>query len=114
MFDYNSLINLGGIAERMGHITVEFRPNFDDTPMKEMWTWSQRPVNLTCRASSIPNATINWWNSRYNALIDENDPRYRIYNKDGESTLLVFFSILFIYVCLFKTFPLELYSIYLF
>ncbi|XP_065563169.1 fasciclin-2-like isoform X3 [Artemia franciscana] len=81
--------NSGGIAERMGHITVEFRPNFDDTPMKEMWTWSQRPVNLTCRASSIPNATINWWNSRYNALIDENDPRYRIYNKDGESTLLV-------------------------
>ncbi|XP_065563175.1 fasciclin-2-like [Artemia franciscana] len=73
----------------MGHITVEFPPKFEDTTKKEMWTWSQRPVNLTCRASSIPNATVNWCNSRYKALIDENDPRYKIYNQDGESTLLV-------------------------
>ncbi|XP_065563212.1 fasciclin-2-like [Artemia franciscana] len=66
--------NSEGTAERMGHITVEFPPKFEDTTKKEMWTWSQRPVNLTCRASSIPNATINWCNSRYKALIDENDP----------------------------------------
>ncbi|KAK2707336.1 fasciclin-2-like [Artemia franciscana] len=74
----------GGTIEAVRRLRV-----ITNTTKKEMWTWSQRPVNLTCRASSIPNATINWWNSRYNALIDENDPRYKIYNQDGESTLLV-------------------------
>ena len=71
-----------------------------------MWTWSQRPVNLTCRASSIPNATIYWWSSHYETDIEENDPRIYI-NSDGESTLLVFLNILFINTCLFKNFTLE-------
>ncbi|XP_065564495.1 fasciclin-2-like isoform X2 [Artemia franciscana] len=80
--------NSEGTAERTGHITVEFPPKFENTTKKEMWTWSQRPVNLTCRVSSIPNATIYWWSSHYETDIEENDPRIYI-NSDGESTLLV-------------------------
>ena len=29
--------------------------------MYEQWSWDQNPVNLTCIATGIPNATITWW-----------------------------------------------------
>jgi hypothetical protein len=29
--------------------------------MYEQWSWDQNPVNLTCIATAIPNATITWW-----------------------------------------------------
>lgn len=45
---------------KTGHITVQFPPSFKSTPMTEAWSWQQRPVNLTCLAESIPNATIIW------------------------------------------------------
>ena len=29
--------------------------------MDDQWSWDQNPVNLTCIATSIPNATLTWW-----------------------------------------------------
>jgi hypothetical protein len=28
--------------------------------MQEAWSWENNPVNITCLAESIPNATILW------------------------------------------------------
>jgi neurocan core protein len=42
------------------HLTVEFKPSFANTPMREAWSWQNNPVNITCLAESIPNATITW------------------------------------------------------
>jgi hypothetical protein len=40
--------NEGGRFFKSGHITVEFKPTFEDQPMTKEWSWDQRPVNLTC------------------------------------------------------------------
>ena len=53
-------INKGGELLKNGHITTQFRPDFDKSPMKEIFSWHNNPVNLTCVAESIPNATITW------------------------------------------------------
>ncbi|XP_066902573.1 fasciclin-2 isoform X2 [Halyomorpha halys] len=53
--------NKGGEDIKNAHLTVEFAPSFEVTPMKEAWSWDRRPVNLTCIAESIPNATITWF-----------------------------------------------------
>lgn len=47
-------------AYRNGHLTVEFPPSFASMNNKTVWSWENRPVNLTCIAESIPNATIRW------------------------------------------------------
>lgn len=52
--------NTGGVAYKNGHLTVEFPPSFRNMPNGTIWSWEQRPVNLTCIAESIPNATIRW------------------------------------------------------
>lgn len=62
----------GGEARKNGHLTVEFPPTFENTPMKEAWSWERRPVNLTCTAESIPNATITWWLNNRNIDRDVN------------------------------------------
>ncbi|XP_011347037.1 fasciclin-2 isoform X2 [Ooceraea biroi] len=52
--------NAGDVAYKNGHLTVEFPPSFRNMLNKTIWSWDQRPVNLTCIAESIPNATIHW------------------------------------------------------
>ena len=52
--------NKGGEALKNGHISVEFPPSFATTPLKEAWSWDNHPVNISCIAESIPNATITW------------------------------------------------------
>jgi neurocan core protein len=52
--------NAGGVTYTNGHLTVEFPPSFRSMLNKTIWSWDQRPVNLTCIAESIPNATIRW------------------------------------------------------
>ncbi|XP_018302242.1 fasciclin-2 isoform X3 [Mycetomoellerius zeteki] len=52
--------NTGGVAYKNGHLTVEFPPSFRNMPNMTFWSWESRPVNLTCIAESIPNATIRW------------------------------------------------------
>lgn len=53
--------NEGGRFFKTGHIQVEFAPTFEEQPMTKEWTWDQNPINLTCIATGIPNATITWW-----------------------------------------------------
>ena len=77
-------------AERLGHLTVEFPPSFVSTPMKEAWSWDARPVNLTCLAEAIPNATITWiFMSNPEYLISESPPDFVIYGTQAVSTLQV-------------------------
>ncbi|XP_024080358.1 fasciclin-2 isoform X1 [Cimex lectularius] len=78
--------NKGGEATKNGHITVEFRPSFENSPMKEAWSWDRRPVNITCVAESIPNATITW---KLNNRDIEKDPNFRKFGHGPQSTLLV-------------------------
>ncbi|KAK7065692.1 Ncam2p, partial [Halocaridina rubra] len=51
----------GGVTQAWGHITVEYKPTFENQHISEVWSWEQEPVNLTCLATSIPNATFQWY-----------------------------------------------------
>ncbi|XP_074094092.1 neural cell adhesion molecule fasciclin 2 isoform X1 [Cotesia typhae] len=53
--------NKVGSSYKNGHLTVEFPPSFASMTNHSVWTWERRPVNLTCIAESIPNATIQWF-----------------------------------------------------
>ena len=53
--------NEGGRFYKSGHITVEFAPTFEDQLYDKEWSWDQRPIELTCIATAIPNATVTWW-----------------------------------------------------
>lgn len=44
-----------------GHLTVEFAPTFEDQLYDKEWSWDQRPIQLACIATAIPNATVTWW-----------------------------------------------------
>nr|CAH0111202.1 unnamed protein product [Daphnia galeata] len=78
--------NNGGNYTKNGHITVEFPPSFALSPMSEAWSWDNHLVNLTCRAESIPNATISWFLNGRNL---ENDYNIRMNAFNGESTITV-------------------------
>jgi neural cell adhesion molecule len=80
--------NKGGEAVKNGHITAEFPPSFANAPMKESWSWDRHPVNITCLAESIPNATITWrLNDRELELI--RDPNIEQIGNGPESVLRV-------------------------
>ncbi|KAJ9592055.1 hypothetical protein L9F63_001394, partial [Diploptera punctata] len=79
--------NMGGTATKMGHLTVEFAPSFANTPMHEAWSWHDNPVNLTCLAESIPNATITWY-SKGNELLRP-DPNIQTFGNGPISTLRI-------------------------
>ncbi|KAK8376758.1 hypothetical protein O3P69_009997 [Scylla paramamosain] len=65
-------VSEGGVTQRWGHITVEFSPTFEEQGTTVQWSWEKAPVNLTCLATSIPNATIQWY--LRNQEINANDP----------------------------------------
>lgn len=75
-------------AYKNGHITVEFPPTFERTEnFPPVWTWGDKPGNLTCIAESIPNATIVWkWN---NIELDNSRTNIQIQGKGPISHLLV-------------------------
>ncbi|XP_013194959.1 fasciclin-2 isoform X2 [Amyelois transitella] len=52
--------NDGGEARKNGHLTVQFQPTFENMPNSPIWSWNGLPVNISCVAESIPNATIKW------------------------------------------------------
>lgn len=53
--------NSAGVAYKNGHITVEFPPTFERTKnLPPVWSWKDKPGNLTCIPEAIPNATIIW------------------------------------------------------
>ncbi|KAG8268649.1 axonal fasciculation [Homalodisca vitripennis] len=78
--------NKGGEARKNGHLTVEYSPSFANTPIKEAWSWNKNPVNLTCLAESIPNATITW---KLNERDIQKDPNFKIQGNGPISSLLV-------------------------
>ncbi|XP_048516191.1 fasciclin-2 isoform X2 [Athalia rosae] len=78
--------NKGGEAFKTGHLTVEFPPSFATMKNLTIWSWDQRPVNLTCIAESIPNATIRW---QHNGFEIDNDPQITKIGNGPISTLTV-------------------------
>lgn len=81
--------NKGDAAFEVGHITIEYPPNFDH--MKELpsvYSWEERPANLSCMAMGIPNATIEWrWNER---LVRELQDKFlQIVEEGARSDLIV-------------------------
>lgn len=75
------------MAFKNGHLTVEFAPSFASMSNRTIWSWDSRPVNLTCIAESIPNATIHW--TYYGNAKLENDPQIRIYDNGPISSLYI-------------------------
>lgn len=75
-------------AYKNGHITVEFPPTFERTrDYPPVWTWADKPGNLTCIAESIPNATIVW---KFNNIeLDNSRDNMKIIGKGPISNLLV-------------------------
>lgn len=82
---YCTASNRGGRDERTGHLTVEFVPELTKTKTV-VKTWESNPVNLTCHAEAIPNATISWFR-RGQRLYDSST--YAIYHENGLSHLQV-------------------------
>lgn len=81
--------NKGDTAFEVGHIAVEYAPNFDH--MRELppvFSWEERVANLSCMAMAFPNATIEWrWNER---LVREMQDKFLEIVEDGpRSDLLV-------------------------
>lgn len=81
--------NTAGIAYKNGHITVEFMPNFDRfQTLPSVWSWNDRPGNLSCIPEAIPNATIVW---KYNNIIvDRNNSNFQIIGNGPVSNLIVY------------------------
>ncbi|GAB6027382.1 3-oxoacyl-[acyl-carrier-protein] synthase [Chamberlinius hualienensis] len=51
--------NTGGSVKATSHLQVEYVPVFINKT-NEVLSWINNPVNLTCRSSAIPNATLTW------------------------------------------------------
>jgi len=83
---YCSAENKGGRVDRVGHLTVEHVPDLSRT-IALVKTWDSNPVNLTCIADSIPNATIYW--IRRGHRLPLNGLSYEIRTYKGISNLLV-------------------------
>lgn len=79
--------NKGGKAFKNGHLTVEFPPSFASMENRTIYTWESRPVNFTCIAESIPNATIEWtFYGEQNVKIDRN---IKVYGNGPISSLYI-------------------------
>ncbi|XP_057328888.1 fasciclin-2 isoform X2 [Microplitis mediator] len=83
--------NKVGSSYKNGHLTVEFPPSFASMTNHSVWSWERRPVNLTCIAESIPNATIQWYHGERPILQTElaTSEIYRQYGNGPISTLRV-------------------------
>ncbi|XP_051157515.1 fasciclin-2 isoform X2 [Leptopilina boulardi] len=80
-------INKGGESIKNGHLTVEFPPTFEVMDNRTIFAWNNHPGNLTCIATSIPNATIEW-RAYGNIRLESNAP-HNIIGKGPISTLIV-------------------------
>lgn len=81
--------NKGDSAYKVGHITTEFKPNFDHIrTLPPVYTWAEKRANLSCLALGIPNATIEWrWNDR--SIKGLNDPNLQVDGDGPRSDLLI-------------------------
>ena len=51
--------NKAAEVNTVGHLQVEYPPDLSRTNVNVL-TWSDHPVNLSCVANAIPNATVSW------------------------------------------------------
>lgn len=79
--------NKGGKAWKNGHITVQFPPSFESMSNRTIYSWDNKPVNLTCIAESIPNATIFW--TFFGDRRVDNDPQIQIFGNGPISSLYI-------------------------
>jgi len=82
---YCSAENRGGKVDRAGHLTVEYQPDLSRT-VPIVKTWESNPVNITCIADAIPNATITWFRRGQRLYAGSS---YEIRNDKGISNLFV-------------------------
>jgi len=82
-------VNVGGKFFKSGHLTVEFAPTFEDQQITKEWAWDQRTTNLSCLATSIPNATISWWYRDLEIGREDLDKNYDIQGHGPLSILTV-------------------------
>ncbi|XP_049875035.1 fasciclin-2 [Pectinophora gossypiella] len=78
--------NDGGEARKNGHLTVHFKPSFEHMTNVPIWSWNGQPVNISCIAESIPNATIKWKFHEYDLV---ESPHVRIYGSGPISYVTV-------------------------
>lgn len=80
--------NKGDAAFEVGHITVEYPPNFDHMKnLPPVYSWEERRANLSCMAMGFPNATIEWrWHDR---LISEMQDKFLVITDDGPRSDLI-------------------------
>lgn len=81
-------------TNKWNHFSVQFPPTFMNTPMREAWSWDGRPVNMTCLAEAIPNATITWFIQRgeedsEQVAVDQYTPNVKQIGVHSRSTLQV-------------------------
>lgn len=82
--------NLAGEAYQIGHITVQFPPTFEKTKdLPPVYTWAERPGNLTCIPEAIPNATITWKFQGREIDNYTNPNVFQIYGRAERSNLIV-------------------------
>ncbi|XP_068627565.1 fasciclin-2 [Battus philenor] len=78
--------NEGGQARKNGHLTVHFKPSFQHMSNVPIWSWNSQPVNISCIAESIPNATIKWKFHDYDLV---ESPHVQIYGSGPISYVTV-------------------------
>ncbi|XP_037040379.1 fasciclin-2-like isoform X1 [Bradysia coprophila] len=75
-------------AKQIAYVTIEYPPDFNymGNP-SPAYSFHRRPVNVTCVARALPEATIAWyWNEK---LISDLDPFFEVINSGSESMLVV-------------------------
>jgi len=81
--------NEGGQFFKSGHVQVEFAPTFEEQPMYDEWSWDQNPINLTCIATAIPNATLTWWYEDREIGREIIDRNYEVIGRGPRSDLTI-------------------------
>lgn len=82
--------NLAGEAYQIGHVTVQFPPTFEKTKdLPPVYTWGERPGNLTCIPEAIPNATITWKFQDREIDNNTNPAVFQIVGRAQQSNLIV-------------------------
>ncbi|KAH9388653.1 Ncam2p [Tyrophagus putrescentiae] len=77
--------NNAGFNEMVGYLEVKYSPDMSLTPLRKEKTWDNRPVNISCIADAIPNATIKWYKNGYEILPND---IYRISDSGSGSSRL--------------------------
>lgn len=82
--------NQAGEAYQIAHLTVQFPPTFEKTKdLPPVYTWAERPGNLTCIPEAIPNATITWRFQDREIDNYTNPTVFQIYGRAQQSNLIV-------------------------